>query len=422
MLHIAHLYPRLKEIHGGGELVLIQLLNELTALGHRNTLCTVSLPDEMREALDDDVTIRTLPSACRSPVSHFLLQGLCDLALSPALFARAPRRVDAVCFHTEGVVPALLFRQPLRTGRPCMYFCYQPPRFVYDTQKSIATSGGLVARLLPAFAAAYRGIDRVAVRRADSVLTFSTDYKRWIESLYGISDVQVLAPGVRRPREVPPLPASVRDRLLGGKARTIVFSGKLIPQKCLGRLINAVAIASKRIDRLRCLIVGDGPSLKALEEQVDSMGLRDTVLFCGFVGTEEVYSYYDASELLVILDRNVSFGLCITEAQACGVPTMAFASGGPADIIEDGETGILLSLAATDEQIATRLTNCLLDRVELERMGANARRSAQRFSWRAFARGFAAIAERIAQRGPSFAARPRVAGSAPMYQAGREGG
>lgn len=398
MIHITHIYPRFKEIHGGGEPVLIHLLNQLAALGYKNTLQTCGFPDSMRHLVDKRVKIRTLPRLLKKKFPHFLLQGFWDLLASSLLSFRIPKDSDIICYHTEGAIPGLFFYKLFFRQKPCIYFCFQPPRFAYDTSQEVKCTGGLMAKLLPYFSAIYRPFDRYSAHLADKVLTFSNGYKKWIESIYGIREVLVIPCGVEKPKVVPALPEKILGQLSEPETKTIIFIGKLIAQKNTARLIDITSIVKKRVSKIKCLIVGDGPCMKSLQKQVQKMGLDRDIIFCGYVGSHEVFAYYSVADLFVILEKNVSFGLSIIEAHSCGLPTLAFEGGGPSDIIEHGKNGFLQSPQNTDVDIANQIVSYLTNEQMVNRMKKNAVRTSREYTWQNFAKKFGDIATEMSAR------------------------
>ena len=60
-MHLTHICPRFKEIHGGGEPVLLQLFHHLSNLGIHNTVYTYNFPSSMRPLMDQRVQLKQLP-------------------------------------------------------------------------------------------------------------------------------------------------------------------------------------------------------------------------------------------------------------------------------------------------------------------------------------------------------------------------
>lgn len=88
-------------------------------------------------------------------------------------------------------------------------------------------------------------------------------------------------------------------------------------------------------------IYGDGPERKRVEENIRKLNLGDNVVLHGI--THDVAETYRKARVAILASEHESFGLCIVEAMACGVPTVAFdCPYGPASIITDGEDGMLV--------------------------------------------------------------------------------
>jgi len=87
------------------------------------------------------------------------------------------------------------------------------------------------------------------------------------------------------------------------------------------------------------LIVGDGPARAAVELAFEP--IRKRVAWLGLKPASELPETYAAADLFVWPAINEAFGMALLEAQACGTPVIAGASGGVPAIIADGETGWL---------------------------------------------------------------------------------
>lgn len=396
-MHLTHICPRFKEIHGGGEPVLFHLFHELCELGFKNTIYTYNYPDSMLPLLDSRVELKGLPGVFNRNFENVLFSGFYDLFCSVFLSIRALRDTDFICFHTENVIPALLSYKLIGGSKPTLYFCFQPPRFAYDTTKETARAGGTLGLLVPALKTIYKPLDRLTVRLADKVATFSTGYKRWIESIYNVSDVRILPPGVEKPQKIRPLPKNISTRLSKPGSKSLLFVGKLVTWKNIDRLIHVTAVVREQFPDICLMVVGDGPCMASLKKQTADMGLDENVIFCGYVSAQDVFSYCEAADLFVILEKNISFGLSLIEANAAGLPAMAFHGGGPNDIIEEEKNGFLLPTDMTDKGIAERITGYLSDQEKMESMRGHAISVSRKFTWRRFGEAFSEIVKELAE-------------------------
>lgn len=387
-MHIVHVFPRIKEIHGGAEPVIFNLLKCLSDLGVKNTLVTNHFPESLKGQLDARVRLVTPPSVLSPDFSNVLMAGFSNLISTIFLPLLFPSKQDVVCFHTETVVPALFSFRLLTRRTPTIYFCYQPPRFAYDTGKETACTGGLLSRLIPLFSAIYKSFDRLTVKKADSIFTFSRGYQDWIEQIYGLSGVKVIPPGVRKPDKPTSIPEEIKKIINNSSGPVMIFVGKLVPWKNVARLINITRLLQERGSNVTCLLVGDGPCMFDLKKQVATQGLSDRVIFAGYVGPEDVFSYYLASDIFVLLEKNVSFGLSIVEANTMGLPVVAFEGGGPSDIIDNFKNGRLLDEGSTDTDIANVIFEMLSDEKRLQVYRQSSVEHSRPYTWESFAQQF----------------------------------
>ena len=97
-MHLTHICPRFKEVHGGGEPVLLQLFHHLSNLGIRNTVHTYNFPASMRNLFDHRTNLKELPKIANRGFTNVLLAGFYDLFCSIFLALGIEKDTDVVCF------------------------------------------------------------------------------------------------------------------------------------------------------------------------------------------------------------------------------------------------------------------------------------------------------------------------------------
>lgn len=166
-----------------------------------------------------------------------------------------------------------------------------------------------------------------------------------------------------------------------GLPSDIVFVGRLIDDKRVDILLDAVALLRSELPRLRCIVVGDGPQRGALERQAAELGLADHLWFVGHVDDRIKASILRASTIGVLPSVREGFGIAAVEAQAAGlVPVVARSrySAAPT-LIHDGVDGLVCDPTAAS--LAHALRSLLADPLRLRLMRAAATESAKRWDW-----------------------------------------
>lgn len=129
--------------------------------------------------------------------------------------------------------------------------------------------------------------------------------------------------------------------------------------------------------RARCpaelLLIGDGPERSRCERRVHELDLASVVRFAG--KQHDFVLPLQESRVFLQTSETESFGLAALEAQACGVPVVSTNVGGVAEVIVDGETGMLAPLGDIDT-LAHATTKLLQDDALFARMADAARRRA----------------------------------------------
>jgi phosphatidyl-myo-inositol dimannoside synthase len=152
--------------------------------------------------------------------------------------------------------------------------------------------------------------------------------------------------------------------------------------------IRALPLVRGKIPGARYLIAGDGPLRSYLSRIADSVDMSDAVEFLGDVSDDALPDLYRSADLLVLLGRDSAveggaegFGIVCLEAAACGVPVVAGRSGGLADAVQDGVTGLLVDPHDTGAA-AEAIVRVLADARLAHRLGAAGRaRVLERFTW-----------------------------------------
>lgn len=122
----------------------------------------------------------------------------------------------------------------------------------------------------------------------------------------------------------------------------ILYVGELSYQKGVERLIYAFKICSTEDKKLKLKIVGDGPKRNELVQLCTSLGIENQVEFCGEV--DNVADYYLSSRVTVLPSRYEGFPNVLVESISLGTPIVSFdCPSGPAEIIDNGENGYLVS-------------------------------------------------------------------------------
>lgn len=97
-------------------------------------------------------------------------------------------------------------------------------------------------------------------------------------------------------------------------------------------------------ERLRLLLVGDGPERSKLEAQVGALGLRDRVQFAGKVAHADVPTWLQRLDIYVAASRldSESFGVAVIEASSCELPVVVSDAGGLPEVVRHGQTGLVV--------------------------------------------------------------------------------
>lgn len=142
----------------------------------------------------------------------------------------------------------------------------------------------------------------------------------------------------------------------------LLYAGRVDPEKHIEEILQAVAIASKKID-FCFVIVGKGISKKSLEKLVDELGINENVIFTGFVSDEDLPYFFKLSRCFIIASIAELLSLVTLQAMASGLPIIAVKAGALVELVKDKLNGYLYNegdLPAMVQYIENILTNDIL--------------------------------------------------------------
>jgi glycosyltransferase involved in cell wall biosynthesis len=131
---------------------------------------------------------------------------------------------------------------------------------------------------------------------------------------------------------------------------TVLFAGRLIPEKQVTLAVAAMAIARERIDGLRGIFFGDGPERAALDAAIAQHGLAGVVSAPGFADADTLDAAMRRALCLLLPSRREGYGLVVVEASARGTPSVVVAGEDNAatELIAEGVNGTVA--ASSDPQ------------------------------------------------------------------------
>ncbi|HLV79408.1 MAG TPA: glycosyltransferase [Chthonomonadaceae bacterium] len=318
------------ESHGDG-LICFALLNGLAARGHDVFAYANTAPIR-----NSSPRLRVKTERHRSPAN----------SLAPWEYSwRAERwlqetlgreRIDLVWrMHPYG--PGCPY-PPQTCGRPLVIgplFREWPEALARKHRSAHPRYGIGLERIVQPLAA--RGWER-ALRRASLLLCATPALTAEMQARYPQAMVRCLPVIVDAPEDAPRRRQARED----GRLR-LVFVANLVPNK--NPQLFCELIGHLRRDGIPAegIVLGDGPERPALDAWRDAQGLQDALVFQGSVPHQEVHGFLRDADFLVSASDFEAYGRTIAEAMAVGTPCVCSAlSGGPADIVADGEDGLLI--------------------------------------------------------------------------------
>jgi len=190
------------------------------------------------------------------------------------------------------------------------------------------------------------------------------------------------------------VPPGISSRFEPGGTRSgaplVVAVGRLVPVKRFDLLIKELAQVRRRVPDLRAVIIGEGYERPALESLRRSLDADSWLSLPGFVEDDELISWYQQAWLVASASLREGWGMTLTEAAACGTPSVVTNIAGHRDSVSQGFSGLLVDDVSS---LSTGMVSVLTDEGLRSSLQLGARSWSERFSWDATAQ---AVLEQLA--------------------------
>jgi phosphatidylinositol alpha-1,6-mannosyltransferase len=229
----------------------------------------------------------------------------------------------------------------------------------------------------------------MVMRSAERIVANSGFTRAQLLEHWSVSEdrVSVMSPGVDTGRFRPGRrDEQVRERL-GWRDRTVILTvGALQKRKGQDAMIRALRAIRERCPDVLYAMIGEPWERPYLEGIVQQEAVSDLVQFRSAASDDDLEACYQQCDLFALPNRQIGwdvegFGIVLLEAQACGVPVIAGASGGTVDTLRPGHTGEIVDTSLPGA-LADAVLSMLTDPDRRSSMGVQARQwVCSRFAW-----------------------------------------
>ncbi len=210
--------------------------------------------------------------------------------------------------------------------------------------------------------------------RCDEVWAVSDSTADTLRSYGYTGEIQVMQNGTNLRDVDPDALAEAERRWDFGDLPLLLFVGQMDWKKNIGCILEACAALRRSGFAFRLALAGQGPDRDAIDRRVDELGLRENARLVGHItDTKLLDALFARASLFVFPSLYDNAPMVVREAAAMGTPAVLARGSTAAEIIRDGENGLLCE--NDGEDLARVIRGALADSEHLARMGAAARES-----------------------------------------------
>lgn len=240
-------------------------------------------------------------------------------------------------------------------------------------------------------------LTRLIIKRANKIICANSYVKAQIAKYYpsGSAKALVINPGISE--NIPEPRPELLDHLkinygLREEGRINLFTlGRLVKRKGVDKVIASLNDIPEELSaRLKYFVAGSGPEEEYLKAAVPPR-LKDKVIFLGELSEEEKWAWLGLTDIFIMPARDIKgdyegFGIVYLEANLCGRPVIAGASGGVSDAVVADFNGLTVD-PEDESSIRGAIIRLATDEDLRRRLGRQGReRALEKFNWPALAK------------------------------------
>ena len=315
--------------------VVEQLRESLTILGHHVVVVTVETIEQKKEESPDIYRAVSRPIGMGTTDQYFGFPWL------PKLIRYLKKnKIEIIHTHTEfsigkaGIQAAKILNIPVVSTTHTLWEYY----YTYYIPMGKMIPIDVIRKFFSNF-----------YKKTDCIVNVSSKAHDYYKQSFMNPDVpSVIIPNALNPQKFCPERSpedkikALRNKLgLEDDNVLLMFVGRIAEEKRVFELLDSVTEAIKRNDKLRAIVVGDGPALKHLKKLSQSDNINNKIFFTGFIDWREIHSYYEASDIYMTASLSEMHSMTILEALITGLPIVAREDSSFFDTVHHGENGYL---------------------------------------------------------------------------------
>ncbi|WP_028582640.1 glycosyltransferase [Desulfogranum japonicum] len=220
--------------------------------------------------------------------------------------------------------------------------------------------------------AAHLLIKRFA-NHCDAIITPTPSTEEYLRNLGVSALIETIPTGIDMEiynRWTPQQIQALRNQYTTTDEILLISVSRMAKEKNLDFLIDGLEKVKKLIPvPFKCLLVGEGPERKRLEEKVSMLGLDQQIIFTGNMQPQDVALCYLAADLFIFASTSETQGMVLIEAMAAGCPVVAVRASGVHDVVRNDYNGLMV--AESTESWSKAVATLVLDSKKLSQLSEN---------------------------------------------------
>lgn len=349
---------------GGPAAAIRNLGRGLVERGHSVALLAPSPDGRYAVEHDGGITVTRVPTV-RAPVGYNLRMAL------------PPRGVTSWLEHVQPDVVQIHHPFPLSAATAFTARKRHIPIVATNHTIPECSLWGL-QRVKPAYKGATWAFGRWLCRvlgSADIVTTPTSTAREMLLRVGYPGDVRVISNGLDMERFHPgPPDEKLRARLELSHRPSVLYTGRLDPEKQMETWLEAASVVAERVDA-QFIVGGEGTDRPHLHTVARALGIGDRVHFIGYVPESDLPALYRLADAYLMLAPVELQSISTLEALASGLPIVAANAGALPELVQDGRNGYLVQ-PSDPAAAGTAVLNLLASTSRREMMGGISRRIA----------------------------------------------